>query len=409
MKRIFGVIIGLAVALSALQAQNAVAVSDVNLKQGETAVISVDLTNETVFTSFQMDLKLPEGFVVATTINEDEEEVLDISLTDARKKSTHSLSYNTLSDGTIRIASFSSTNASYKGTSGEIVQIRIMATDAAVVGNNTAELYNILFTTAEPIGYDLEDVVFQIVYSKEEELPNCNVEVHAGKYGRCILNGRVVDPEGTYALPSGIKHGGAIKLYFVPFDGYTANEMKRNGEIVVIGNNVYEEIVAEDVTFTDINYQKVVDTLVVTEIVVDTFVVTETVVVEKVDTIIITEIEELPVPVITCDAGVVAITCEQADVTILYAINGDPIEGHVYVAPFEVKEDAVVSAVAVRSSEVATLPVIVNGVAHSQMRVVSRRYYTENGIEISMPSKGVTVVAVEYEDGSQRVYKMLRN
>ena len=144
-------------------------------------------------------------------------------------------------------------------------------------------------------------------------------------------------------------------------------------------------------------------------VVVDTFVVTETVVVEKVDTIIITEIEELPVPVITCDAGVVAITCEQADVTILYAINGDPIEGHVYVAPFEVKEDAVVSAVAVRSSEVATLPVIVNGVAHSQMRVVSRRYYTENGIEISMPSKGVTVVAVEYEDGSQRVYKMLRN
>ena len=107
-------------------------------------------------------------------------------------------------------------------------------------------------------------------------------------------------------------------------------------------------------------------------------------------------------------SGVVTITCEESDVTILYAINGDPLEGRVYAAPFEVAEDAVVSAVAVRSGKKAELSVKGTSVAQSQMRVVSRRYYNENGVELTSPEVGVTIVAVEYEDGTTRVYKMVR-
>ena len=438
MKRIFSMIIGLAVALSALQAQNnIVTVGDVTMLEGETAVISVVLDNETAFNSFQMDLTLPEGFQVATTINEDDDEVLDIALNADRKKSTHTLACNVLNSGAIRIASYSSTNATYKGTSGEIVQIRIEATEAAVAGVSTAVLSKILFTTPEPVGFDLEDVKFQITYTKEEEneYPSHSVEVYAGLLGRCVFEGNVVEPNGSYAMPGAFAHGSAVKLFFVPFDGYTAISMKRNGEVVAIQNNVYEESITEDVVFTDVDYKAVVDTFVVTETVVDTFVVKETIVkvdtlvvtetivdtlvvtetvvdtlvVEKVDTIIITEIEELPTPVITCENGVVTISCEDEGVTILYAINGDPIEGSIYTAPFEVAEDAVVSAIAVRSGETAELAVIGTDIAQSQMRIVSRRYYTEDGVEVSMPSKGITIVAVEYEDGSQRVYKMLQN
>ena len=63
-------IVGFAVALSALQAQNSITVSDVTVQEGQSAVISVELNNETVFSAFQMDLKLPAGFEVATTAND---------------------------------------------------------------------------------------------------------------------------------------------------------------------------------------------------------------------------------------------------------------------------------------------------------------------------------------------------
>lgn len=396
-------ILGLAVALSALQAQNTVTVNNVELKKGSSVLVSVELTNELAFSAFQIDLKLPDGFDVATMINEDEEEVFDVSLNASRKKSSHQVTSNVLGDGTIRIAAYSSGNATFKGTSGEIVSFRIVATDEVAAGDYTATLSKMLFSTSDPVAeYDLGKVDFQITYSEEPVIviPNRSVEVNAGQYGRCIFGGNVIEPNGSYARTEAFKDGSKIKFYFVPFEGYTANEMKRNGEVVAIKNNIYEEIVAEDVTFTDVNYQKIVDTVTVE--------VEKIVEVEKVDTIFITEVEELPTPVITCDNGVVTITCEESDVTILYAINGDPLEGNVYTAPFEVAEDAVVSAVAVRSGDKAELSVKGTKVAQSQMRVVSRRYYDENGIELTSPEEGVTIVAAEYEDGSTHVYKMVK-
>ena len=401
MKRMFSMIVGLAVALGALQAQNTVTVNNVELKKGSSVLVSVELANELAFTAFQVDLKLPDGFDVATMINEDEEEVLDVTLNASRKKSTHLVAPNVLDDGTIRIAAYSSTNATFKGTSGEIVSFRIVATDEVAVGDYTATLSKMLFSTSDPVAeYDLGQVDFQITYSEEPVIviPNRSVAVNAGLYGRCIFGGNVIEPNGSYVRTEAFKDGSEIKFYFVPFEGYTASSMKRNGEVVLIENNVYEEVVTEDVTFTDVDYQTIVDTLVVTE----------TVIVEKVDTLIITEIEELPTPVITCENGVVTITCEETDVTILYAINGDPLEGSVYTAPFEVAEDAVVSAVAVRRGDKAELSVQGTGVAQSRMRVVSRRYYSENGVELTSPEDGVTIVAAEYEDGSTRVYKIVK-
>lgn len=553
-------------ALSALQAQNnTVTVGDVKMQEGETAVISVVLDNETAFNSFQMDLTLPEGFQVATTINEDDEEVLDIALNADRKKSTHTLAYNVLNSGAIRIASYSSKNATYKGNSGEIVQIRIEATEAAVVGTSTAVLSKILFTTPEPVGFDFEDVKFQIAYaqkeitpleivsvvpaegtvnqldriivqfnqkvqlsydenwaqlsreiklygeageeytlthlsaypstdcieyavntewngfeyistpiteegtytldlsqivvdyageeeidewgfpttvwhgkngrcegsstwivSAKEVLPSYNVAMYGSQYGRCIWNGNVVEPGAENSLAGTVEQDEVIKFYFIPLEGYQVSSMKRNGELIAVNDNMYEETASEDVVFSDVDYTTIVDTLVVTETVVDTLVVTETIVevdtlvvtetivevdtlvIEKVDTIIVTEIAELPTPVITYEGGLVTISCEDADVTILYAINGDPMEGSIYTAPFEVVEDAVVSAIAVRSGEKAVLEVVGTDIAQSQMHIVSRRYYREDGVEVSSPERGVTIVAAEYEDGTTRVFKMVK-
>ena len=401
-------------ALSALQAQNTVTVGDVELKKGNSALVSVELANELAFSAFQMDLTLPEGFSIPTALNEDEEEVLDITLNASRKKSSHQLVYNVLDNGNVRIGSYSNTNATLKGTSGEIIQFRIVATDEVETGTYTARLSRLLFSTADPaVEYDLGTVDFQIAYEGdavdiEPVEPKRSVEVNSGQYGRCVFEGEVIAPNGSYALSEEFEDGAAIQLFFVPFKGYAASTMTRNGEVVAIQDNMYEESVTEDVVFADVNYVKVTDTIIVTETIVDTLVVTETVVVEKVDTIIITEFEELPVPVITYEDGFVTITCDEPDVTILYAINGDPMQGSIYTAPFEMAEDAVISAIAVKSSEVAVFSVEGTGIAHAQARIVSQRYYGEDGIELTSPEKGITVVVVEYEDGATRVYKMLK-
>lgn len=407
MKRMFSMIVGLAVALGALQAQNTVTVNNVELKKGSSVLVSVELANELAFTAFQVDLKLPDGFDVATMINEDEEEVLDVTLNASRKKSTHQVAPNVLDDGTIRIAAYSSTNATFKGTSGEIVSFRIVATDEVAVGDYTATLSKMLFSTSDPVAeYDLGQVDFQITYSEEPVIviPNRSVAVNAGLYGRCIFGGNVIEPNGSYVRTEAFKDGSEIKFYFIPFEGYQVSSMKRNGVPVAVKDNMYEETATEDVVFSDVDYITIVDTLVVTETIVEV----DTLVIEKVDTIIITEIEELPTPVITCENGVVTISCEDEDVTILYAINGDPIEGSIYTAPFEVVEDAVVSAIAVRSGETAELAVIGTDIAQSQMRIVSRRYYKENGVEVDSPEHGITIVSAEYEDGTTRVFKMVK-
>ena len=377
-------------ALSALQAQNTVTVGDVELKKGNSALVSVELANELAFSAFQMDLTLPEGFSIPTTMNEDEEEVLDITLNASRKKSSHQLVYNVLDNGNIRIGSYSSQNATLKGTSGEIIQFRIVATDEVETGTYTARLSRLLFSTADPaVEYDLGTVDFQIAYEGdavdiEPVVPKRSVTVSAGEYGRCVFEGEVIAPNGSYALSEEFEDGAAIQLFFVPFKGYAASTMTRNGEVVAIQDNMYEESVTEDVVFADVNYVKVTDT------------------------IFVTEVEELPVPEITFEDGIVTITCEDADATILYAINGNPMEGSVYTAPFEMAEDAVISAVAVKNSEVAVLSVEGTGIAHAQARIVSQRYYGEDGVEITSLEKGITIVVSEYEDGTKSVYKMVR-
>ena len=484
---------------------NEVYASDLYLNGvGNSEMLSVLLNNETAFSAFQMDLRLPVGFEVATTLNEDGEEVLDISLSADRKKSTHSLSYNVFPDGTIRIASFSSTNATYKGQSGDIVQFRILATESAVAGVYTATLRNVIFTTPDAVDYPMADSNFQIAYTTSssggEVDHKHSVEVHVGNLGRCVWDGVLIGPYGSYSKVYDAEQADSLHLFFIPFDGYQASSIKRNGELVEIRNNVYEESLVEDVVFTDVCYSTIVDTLVVTETVIDTLVVTETIVevdtlvvtetvvdtlvvtetivevdtlvvtetvvdtlvlsetvidtlvvtetivevdtlvvtetvvdtlvltetvidtlvvtetiievdtlvVEKVDTVFITEVGELPIPVITCEEGVVTITCDDPDVFIFYAIDGSPLEGGLYTGPFEMTSNGIVSAVAIRCSEVATQYVVAGGVAQSAMRIVGCRYYTEDGVEVLSPEKGIIIVSAEYEDGTTRVFKMVK-
>ena len=115
MKKVFLSFIAMTLGVIAINAQT-IRITNLSFEPGETKQLSIELNDETAYCGFQMDLALPEGFSVAEVMNEDEELVRDITLDADRKKSTHIIESSEIG-GTVRIVSYSSKNATYKGTS----------------------------------------------------------------------------------------------------------------------------------------------------------------------------------------------------------------------------------------------------------------------------------------------------
>ena len=85
----------------------------VSMNAGGKAVLGINLSNTEEVTAFQFDLRLPTGITIGTTINDDEETVLDIVLTE-RKKSSHQVTFSQQDDGRYTIAVLSGKNQSLK-------------------------------------------------------------------------------------------------------------------------------------------------------------------------------------------------------------------------------------------------------------------------------------------------------
>lgn len=114
----------------------------VSMNAGGKGELIVNLTNTEEVTAFQFDLRLPTGVNIATTVNDDEETVLDVSLTD-RKKSSHRVTCSQQSDGRFTVAVLSGQNQSLKNSEGAVVKIKITAVSTLTSGSYTAQLENI--------------------------------------------------------------------------------------------------------------------------------------------------------------------------------------------------------------------------------------------------------------------------
>ena len=94
MKKTLLSFIAMALSAIAMQAQGTITIPNVSFDPGETKTVSIELSNETAYCGFQMDVVIPEGFSIPMVMNEDEELVKDITLDAARKKSSHTISFN---------------------------------------------------------------------------------------------------------------------------------------------------------------------------------------------------------------------------------------------------------------------------------------------------------------------------
>ncbi len=421
----------------AISAQGTVSMTQLSFAPGETKKLSIELADETLYTAFQMDLALPAGFSIATTINEDEEEVLDIAIDAARKKSSHQLSYNKIGEGVYRMAAFSSSNATFKGTSGAIVNISVTADAAIAGGKYVVELKNVAFTTPDAV-----DVHFDAI--------TATFEVQGGVSGDYTAEVNCA-AEGDAMLSASVVAGGSpLKLLVAPKDGYRIASLLLNGNAVDVKDNVYnvasvEENMVFDVTFEEVlpDTVQMVDTLIVEKVVTDTLVVekivtdtlvvekivtdtlvvekivTDTLVVEKIvtdtieietietDTVFIAEVTDIPVPEIEFADGMMSIKCALAAVKIYYATDGTFEDYREYTGPVAIDEDCKVMAYAVLSSDKAEFDIIGTGIGGVADEIVSRKYYTEAGVEISEPVQGVNILVITYSSGKTETKKVV--
>lgn len=126
----------------ALFAQNTFYIQETKLDAGAKQTLSVSLANTDEITGFQFDIKLPSGITVNTTLNDDDETVPDISLTE-RKKSKHQLSCAMQSDGSYRIVVLSMSNQTFRDNDGAIVNLSVTASSTMTSGSYAVEMTNI--------------------------------------------------------------------------------------------------------------------------------------------------------------------------------------------------------------------------------------------------------------------------
>lgn len=382
-----------------------VGIADMNFEPGETKVLAITFGNATSYTAFQMDVKLPAGFSISTIMNEDNEEVLDISIDVARKKSTHQLSYKKIADNVYRLVVFSSNNATFKGTTeAPFVNIGITASADIALGNYTVTLTNVSFTTPTP-----EDIAFDDFNG----ILNVVDDVVVDKFIATVT----CAPEGDAMLSTTVVTSGSpLKLLVAPNNGYKVATLKLNGNAVGIENNVYNiEAVAENVAF-DVTFEAIVpDTVEVEKIVIDTLVVekliTDTIEIEtiEIDTVYIAEINEVPVPEISFADGMLNISCSLQGAKIFYTLDGSvpTTASEEYIAPVAVSENCTVMAIAVVASEVASQDIVITGIGGVADEIVSCRYFTETGVEIDNPLEGINIMIVEYASGKIETKKVV--
>lgn len=125
-------------------------IPDFKIEVGEAKQISLELSNETSFTAFQVDVILPEGL----TIQEN-------SFRLSQRASDHTISVKSFSDGRTRIACLSLSNAPFSGNTGALVSFTVIA-DKNIAEKSEMQLKNVIFTMPNAREYTLPDSITEI-------------------------------------------------------------------------------------------------------------------------------------------------------------------------------------------------------------------------------------------------------
>ncbi|MBR5551852.1 MAG: leucine-rich repeat protein, partial [Muribaculaceae bacterium] len=145
-----------------------VAQSGMKASRGGKFSIPLNLINDNEIAGFQADIYLPSGFNVITTNDE-----YDITLS-GRASASHSISYNVMSDGALRIIAYSTEAKAFEGNEGTLVNINIKIADN-FNGSSKVEIKNVQMTSPDNTEYSSSDVEFSVTV-QDPVLGNANGE-----------------------------------------------------------------------------------------------------------------------------------------------------------------------------------------------------------------------------------------
>jgi len=157
MKRLVSLTLGVVVALWC-DATDRFYIEDFSIYPGETRTISILLDNEIEYTAFQSDRYLPEGLSV-----EMDGDYYVFNLSD-RKARSHILSTAIQNDGAIRLLCYSSSVSPFKGSSGALVYMNVIASND-FVGPKTILIKNTRFGTTSGQEIQFPDEICNVTSS----------------------------------------------------------------------------------------------------------------------------------------------------------------------------------------------------------------------------------------------------
>ena len=144
MKRFISSVFLLMLSLMAVWAEGTATMSltNISLKPGEEVTLGIELTNpEDDITGVQCDLYLPQGI----SIKKDADGEFISQVTDRiNTRKPHTLAWAWQSDGAMRLLNYSTTNQLYKGTSGTIIEVVLVADNDLLPGSYDINLKNIV-------------------------------------------------------------------------------------------------------------------------------------------------------------------------------------------------------------------------------------------------------------------------
>ena len=167
-----------------------VTIDNLSIAEGETKLLSINISNADEYTAFQMDVNLPEGMVLKS------------ATLSSQNESKHNLMHQMQDNGSLRLVSFSSESNNFSNTQNALLQLEVTATNEFNGGN--IEANNIIlakndmteYIAGECFSYVNKSSSFENVYSKTRiyvegyniviETPNSQVVSVVTADGQCV-------------------------------------------------------------------------------------------------------------------------------------------------------------------------------------------------------------------------------
>lgn len=156
------------------------------------AVFTVSLEGSLKYTAYQLSLVLPEGLEVCYLDGYYDVYMLGSSGFYPRRGNSHSLGANVV-DGVLNVTCFSSTNAEFSATSGELFEVYVKASPYLKPGDVNIEVKDVKLVTVDETKYEPADYVSTSVKAAATSTLSLKVSA-SNQFGTCIL-------PFDYALP----------------------------------------------------------------------------------------------------------------------------------------------------------------------------------------------------------------